>query len=190
MNGWIVATEGQLIDMRGDSGSATRKSVITAYRGKSGGPFGMITAMAAALSGVPRERIDLWREFGYIFGVLWQLFNDQEDIVSGRNEDLMNGTITYLLACAIEEASPQSRERILGLCANSKNSGQARSELTELLLAPAILRQYHEDIDKFRDDAYCILGELGGDENYLPVLRQVVDLSAQMLLQGTGEAPR
>ncbi|MCP3818752.1 polyprenyl synthetase family protein [Streptomyces sp. A3M-1-3] len=184
VNGWIVAAEGQLVDIRGDVGSATRKSAITAYRGKSGGPFGMITAMAATLSGAKSERIELWREFGYVFGVLWQIFNDQEDILSGRNEDLMNGTVTYLLACAIEEASPHSRERILGLCAASRNSGQARSELTDLLLAPANLHQYREDVDEFRDEAYRVLGELGGDEDYLPVLRQLVDLSAQMLLQG------
>lgn len=182
LNGWIIATEGQLLDMRGDVGNASRKSVITAYRGKSGGPFGMITAMAATLSGAKSERINLWREFGDIFGVLWQIFNDQEDILSGRNEDLMNGTVTYLLACAIEEASPQSRERILGLCAASRNSDQARSELADLLLAPAVLHQYHEDVDSFRDEAYRVLDELGGDEDYLPALRQLVDLSAQMLL--------
>ncbi len=184
VNGWTAAAEGQLSDIQGDVGSATRKSVITAYRGKSGGPFGMITAMAATLSGTTSERRELWREFGYLFGVLWQMFNDQEDILSGRNEDLMNGTVTYLLACAIEEASPQSRERILGLCAVARNSGDARSELTALLLAPSVLQQFHEDVDAFRDEACRVLDELGGDEDYLPVLRQLVDLSAQMLLPG------
>jgi len=183
VNGGIAAAEGQLGDLRGDAGSATRKSVIAAYRGKSGAPFGMTTAMAAALSGAEGGRRELWREFGYVFGVLWQMFNDQEDILSGRNEDLLNGTVTYLLACAVEEASPRSRERILELHAASRESGEARAELTGLLLAPAVLHRFHEDIDEFRDEAHRILGELGGDEDYLPVLRQLVDLSAQKLLR-------
>ncbi|WP_329012720.1 polyprenyl synthetase family protein [Streptomyces sp. NBC_00690] len=182
-NGWIVAVEGQLDDMRGDVGGATRKSVITAYRGKSGAPFGMITAMAAILSGAERNEIERWREFGYVFGILWQMFNDQDDILSGRNEDLLNGTVTYLLACAMEGATPESRAEILALHTVAQESVRARSELTDLLLAPAVLRRYRQDINGYRDEAYRIVNDMGGDPHYVPVLRQLVDLSAQMLLQ-------
>ncbi|MEU5402905.1 polyprenyl synthetase family protein [Streptomyces sp. NPDC005963] len=182
-NGWIVAAGGQLNDMRSDAGQATRNSVITAYRGKSGAPFGMITAMAAILSGAAQDGIERWREFGYVFGVLWQIFNDQDDILSGRNEDLLNGTVTYLLACAIEEATPAVRADLLALHADAQKSADARSALTDLLLAPAVLRQYREDIHGFRDEAYRLVNGIGGDAHYVPVLRQLVDLSAQMLLQ-------
>ncbi|MFP3986119.1 polyprenyl synthetase family protein [Streptomyces sp. E11-3] len=183
MTGWNGAAEGQLADMRGDIGSATRRSVITAYRMKSGGPFGMITAMAAVLSGAPSERIDQWREFGCVFGILWQLFNDQEDILSGRDEDQLNGTVTYLLASAVEDASPASRERILSLHSASKTSHEARAELASLLLAPAVLARYREDITAYRDDAHCLLDKLGGDQDHVPALRQLVDQAAQMLLE-------
>ncbi|WP_244888801.1 polyprenyl synthetase family protein [Streptomyces purpureus] len=183
MDAWIAGTEGQLVDMGGDVRSATRDSVISIYRGKSGGPFGMITAMAAIWAKTSGERIDLWREFGYVFGIIWQLFNDQEDILSGRNEDLQNGTVTYLLACAIEDASPESRDRILTLHAASQNSERARSELTHLLLAPDALRRYHDDLDAFRIQAHRLLDELDGDELHTPVLRGLVDQSARMLLQ-------
>ncbi|MFJ1602268.1 hypothetical protein ACIOHS_02655 [Streptomyces sp. NPDC088253] len=29
------------------------------------------------------------RDFGDVFGILWQMFNDQEDMLSGRNEKLL-----------------------------------------------------------------------------------------------------
>ncbi|MET9322847.1 polyprenyl synthetase family protein [Streptomyces sp. NPDC003038] len=196
LNSWTLALTGQIDDMRGDVGSATRNSVIATYRGKSGAPFGMITTLAATLAGAASGRTELWREFGYVFGILWQMFNDQEDIVSGRNEDLLNGTVTYLLVCAVEESSTRSREHILNLCAAAGSSHPARTELAGLLRAPAVLRRYREDLDGFRDEAHRILGELGGDEAYLPALRQLVDQSARMLLEadlvpaGATTAPR
>ncbi|MFF4345725.1 polyprenyl synthetase family protein [Streptomyces sp. NPDC001530] len=180
---WILATEGQLSDLRGDVGAATRDAVVTAYRGKSGAPFSMVTAMAAELAGVEKGRVELWREFGNVFGILWQIFNDQEDILSGRNEDLLNGTVTYLLACALEEAAPQSTERVLGLHSAARNSRHARAELTDVLLSPAVLRRFEKDINEFRDEAHRILEELGGDAAYLPALRHLVDESSRMLLR-------
>ncbi|WP_030759023.1 polyprenyl synthetase family protein [Streptomyces sp. NRRL F-2664] len=183
LNGWIIGVDGQIDDMRGDICSASRKSVVETYRGKSGAPFGMITAMAAIFSGAADEKVELWREFGYVFGILWQLFNDQEDILSGRDEDLLNGTVTYLLASVLEDASPLSRDRILGLCADAGRSHQARSELASLLRTPLALDRYRAEIDAFRAEAYRILDELGGDAAYQPVLRGLVDHASQMLLE-------
>ncbi|MFI6284213.1 polyprenyl synthetase family protein [Streptomyces sp. NPDC051018] len=180
--GWTGAIEGQLSDIRGDSGRATRDSVTTVYRRKSGSPFGMVTAMAAIVSGANTGRVELWREFGCVFGILWQIFNDQEDILTGRNEDLLNGTVTYLLACALEVAPPRSKERIRTLCGASRHSHGARAELTGLLLEPAALHRYREDISGFRDGAHRLLDDLGGDERYLPALRHLVDQSSRMLL--------
>ncbi|MCJ1677567.1 polyprenyl synthetase family protein [Streptomyces sp. APSN-46.1] len=180
--GWIVGTEGQLSDIDGNAEGATRSSVTTAYRGKSGGPFSMITAMAAILSGARGERITKWREFGYVFGILWQMFNDQEDILSGRGEDLLNGTVTYLLTCALDDASPDSREHILTLHTAARNSARARSELTRVLLSPEVLHRFREDLREFRGEASRILDELGGDGTYSGVLRRLVDHSARMLL--------
>ncbi|MCX4525643.1 MULTISPECIES: polyprenyl synthetase family protein [unclassified Streptomyces] len=181
--GWTVGTEGQLRDIGGEADSATRKSVIEAYRGKSGGPFSMITAMAAILSGALPEDIAKWREFGYVFGILWQMFNDQEDILSGRGEDLLNGTVTYLLTCALDDAPPGSRAHILNLHTAARDCARSRSELTGLLLDPAVLDQFREDLDGFRDEASRILDELGGDPVYAGILRRLVDHSARMLLE-------
>ncbi|MFF4443722.1 polyprenyl synthetase family protein [Streptomyces sp. NPDC001502] len=183
VNGWIISVDGQIDDMRRDIFSASRKSVADTYRRKSGAPFGMITAMAAIFSGTTTEKVELWREFGYVFGILWQMFNDQEDILSGRNEDLLNGTVTYLLASVIEDASPDSRARILGLRAAAGRSQQARAELEGLLRTPAALDRYRAEIDAFRAEGYRILDELGGDETYSPMLRHLVDHASQMLLE-------
>ncbi|WP_329388488.1 polyprenyl synthetase family protein [Streptomyces sp. NBC_01351] len=183
LTGWIIGVDGQIDDMRGDIGSATRKSVVETYRGKSGAPFGMITAMAAMFSGTTAEKVELWREFGYVFGILWQIFNDQEDILSGRDEDLLNGTVTYLLASVLEDAPADSKEHILGLCATAGRSVEARNELAGLLRTPVALDRYRTEIDGFRAEAYRILDELGGDESYLSVLRHLVDHASQMLLE-------
>ncbi|WP_256258203.1 polyprenyl synthetase family protein [Streptomyces mirabilis] len=179
----IVAAEGQLTDLRGDVATATRDSVVTAYRGKSGAPFSMVTAMAAELAGVGKERVELWRDFGDVFGILWQMFNDQEDILSGRNEDLLNGTVTYLLACALDTSASRSTERILRLHADARNSRDARAELIDTLLTPVVLGRYEDDIYEFRGEAHRILDELGGDEPYLSVMRNLVDESSRMLLR-------
>ncbi|GGZ62988.1 polyprenyl synthetase family protein [Streptomyces bluensis] len=185
VNCWFPAVEGQLRDLRGGTEGAARESVVTAYRGKSGAPFAMITAMAGIWAGADSGRIRLWREFGDVLGILWQLFNDQEDILSGRNEDLRNGTLTYLLACALEEAPPGAREHVLALSGAARSSGRARRELTELLLAPAVLRGYQKDLGTFRDEAYRVLGELGGHEEPLAALRQLVDQSGGLYLRAT-----
>ncbi|MER6162305.1 polyprenyl synthetase family protein [Streptomyces sp. NPDC001868] len=182
VNGCIDAVEGQLRDLRSDVRGASPDEVVAAYHGKSGVPFGMITAMAAILSGAATERTERWREFGDAFGILWQLFNDQEDLLSGRDEDLRNGTTTYLLACALEENPPGTRARITELRRAAGDSEPARAELRALLLAPAVLRRFEKDLAAFRDDTHRVLDELGGDETHLPALRQLVDQAAGMYL--------
>ncbi|MFF3517221.1 polyprenyl synthetase family protein [Streptomyces sp. NPDC002573] len=176
----MTAAEGQMDDMRKNTGEAGRGTVLAAYRGKSGAPFAMITAMAAILSGARTERIRLWREFGDVFGILWQIFNDYEDLASGRHEDLLNGTVTYALACALEEASPGERQRILALHAGARTSDEARSDLAALLLGPSALAYCEKDLGEFRDTAYRLLDELGGDEAHVSVLRGLVDQTSRL----------
>ncbi|MGW0082757.1 polyprenyl synthetase family protein [Streptomyces sp. NPDC003393] len=161
--------------------------MIETYLGKSGGPFRMITVMAARLAGADEPRVELWREFGDVFGVLWQLFDDQADILSDRDEDLLNGTVTHLFACALEEAAPDATERVLALHGSARTSRHARAELSGLLRSPAVLRRFEKDIDECRDRTRRILDELGGHDEWLPVLRDLVDQSSRMLLEPAAE---
>jgi geranylgeranyl pyrophosphate synthase len=179
---WITATDGQLRDLHGATTDTTRDSVAAAYLSKSGAPFSMITAMAAQLANAQESRVALWREFGEVFGVLWQLLNDQEDILSGRNEDILNGTATYLLACAFDEAAPGPAEHLRTLHRAANRSTADRTELAGHLLAPRVLRRYQQDIDGFRDRARGILDTLDGTREYLSVLRDLVDRTSRMLL--------
>ncbi|MET7890288.1 hypothetical protein [Streptomyces mirabilis] len=57
------------------------------------------------------------------------------------------------------------------------------AELIDTLLAPAVLGRYQDDMDEFRGEAHRILDELGGDETYLSVMRNLVDESSRMLLR-------
>lgn len=177
-----AAAQGQLADIRGEAADTAPATVLDAYRGKSSAPFSMITAMAAILAGAGTPRTRLWRDFGSVFGVLWQLFNDQEDLVSGRNEDLLNGTVTYLLACALDGDSPEPPERLLALHAAARESATARRELASLLRTPATLDRYARDLAAFRAEAHRILTTLGGDTEYTPVLAHLVDESSRLLL--------
>ncbi|MFJ2820479.1 polyprenyl synthetase family protein [Streptomyces toxytricini] len=183
LTAWTAAAEGQLADIGTTAAQATPESAVAAYRGKSGGPYAMITAMAARLSGAEPRRVESWREFGTLFGILWQLFNDQEDILTGRHEDLRNGTPTHLLACALEGAArPAGRDRLLALSEAARRSAAARSELLAALLAPAVLDRYGAGLGAFRARAHRVLAALGGHERYLPALRRLVDHSSALLL--------
>ncbi|MBQ0827147.1 polyprenyl synthetase family protein [Streptomyces tagetis] len=181
---WVDATEGQLRDLAGQAEGATRDSVTEVYLGKSGAPFGMVTAMAATLAGADATRVGRWRRFGEVFGILWQLFNDQDDILTGRNEDLRNGTVTYLLACALDDgAAPVPAGRITALHTAAQGSADARTELTGVLLDAGVLRRFEADVDAFRGQAHRLLDELGGHEGYVPALRDLVDRASQVLLR-------
>ncbi|OIK05226.1 polyprenyl synthetase family protein [Streptomyces monashensis] len=180
---WVAAAEGQLRDIEGEAVTATRSSVRNTYLGKSGAPFAMITAMAARLAGAEERRVAGWRSFGEVFGLIWQLFNDQEDILSGRFEDLRNGTVTYLLACCLEQAPPDSARRLTDLHSAAKSSAPARSALTRELLAPAVLATYTQHCEELQRRAHRILDELGGTEEYLTLLRDLVDQASRVLLR-------
>ncbi|MFF4753572.1 polyprenyl synthetase family protein [Streptomyces sp. NPDC002514] len=179
---WVNATEGQLRDLLGATAGTTRDAVAVAYLRKSGAPFGMITTMAAQWANAAASRVALWREFGELFGVLWQLLNDQEDILSGRNEDILNGTATYLLACALDEEAPGSAEHLRALHRAAQDSAPARADLARILLAPEVLHRYQRDIDQFRGRARRVLDALGGTRAYLSVVRDLVDQTSRMLL--------
>ncbi|MFF8932326.1 polyprenyl synthetase family protein [Streptomyces longwoodensis] len=183
VNGMIAAAEGQLRDLRADVGGADRERVIAAYRGKSGAPFAMITAMAAIMAGAPTERIERWRDFGDVFGILWQIFNDQEDILSGRHEDLANGTVTYLLACALQDGSPAEKSRLLRAHAAARTTGSARAEATAALLDASLLQRFAEELGVLRDEAHKLLCELSGDGTYLAMLQHMVDEASRIRLK-------
>jgi heptaprenyl diphosphate synthase len=186
----LAAVAGQLADLRGGSrGVPGTQEVLAAYRGKSGAPFAMITAMAALLAGADDGRTSLWREFGDHLGILWQLFNDQEDITSGREEDLANGTVTHLLACAAESASPEDATRIDRLRAAARSSAQARAELRSMLLSGPVLERFRRELEGRRVLARKILDRLAGREPYASCLHDLIGQASRLALSPSPSAP-
>ncbi|MDH6224064.1 polyprenyl synthetase family protein [Streptomyces sp. MJP52] len=180
----LAAVAGQLADLRGCTSDVPRReAVLAAYRGKSGAPFAMITAMASLLAGAEPERTLLWREFGDLLGILWQLFNDQEDITSGRHEDLRNGTVTHLLACAHEAASPADSARLHCLRAAARTSPQARAELLELLLSGPALEGFRQDLETYRSRSHGVLDRLSGRDPYASCLYDLIGQASRLSLR-------
>ncbi len=173
--GWTDAISGQLLDFDEEPASATPESVLLSYRGKTGAPYAMACAMAAALAGADASRTDRWRELGGKFGVLRQLVNDQLDLVSGRDEDLANGTATYLLAYLLQSLTAARKEESLALHSAAAKSPDARQKLRDQLLAASVLGGYIQSINDMVCDAHTALEELGGEQAYVAELHALLD---------------
>ena len=165
--GWTDAISGQLLDFDASPATATPESVLLSYRGKTGAPYAMACAMAAALAGADACRTDRWRELGGQFGVLRQLVNDQLDLVSGRDEDLANGTATYLLAYVLQSLPAARREEFLALHSAAATSPGARQRLRDQVLAPPVVRGYVQSVNAMVRDAHAALDELDGEPAYV-----------------------
>lgn len=179
--GMITAMAALLADREGHGDSGGLGGSGGAWG--TGGAEGSGGARGAGGSGRKGERVARWRAFGDVFGILWQLFNDQEDILSGRDEDLRNGTVTYLLACALDEADPAGRRRLLDLGTAARNSEEARRDLKDALLAPTVLGRFRKDLDELRDEAHRLLREADGHPEYTDALHELVDQAAGLHLR-------
>lgn len=173
--GWTDAISGQLIDFDQEPASATPESVLLSYRGKTGAPYAMACAMAAALAGADPGRTDRWRDLGGRFGVLRQLGNDQRDLASGRDEDIENGTATYLLSYFLNSLTPDRRKEALVTHSAAARSASARQKLREQLLAPEVLDGYLESINVLVREFHRTLDDLGGEQQYIAELHALMD---------------
>jgi len=173
--GWTDAISGQLLDFDAAPATATPESVLVSYRGKTGAPYAMACAMAAALAGANADRIGRWRELGGKFGVLRQLVNDQLDLVSGRDEDLANGTATYLLAYLRQSLPAARQDEFLALHAAAATSADARSKLRDQLLDPAVVSGYVESVNAMVGGAHAALEAMGGERAYAAELHGLLD---------------
>lgn len=173
---WHSAIAGQLADLTSGAATATAEEVLAGYRGKTGAPYAMAAAMGALLAGRTPAEVDAWREFGERFGLLRQLVNDQRDISSGRNEDLRNGTATYMTVRYLGSLSGQERiaaEKLLAACADS---AEARTEFAARLTEAEWLRTFAESIRPLIDGLHASVDAVGGvGEEYVAGLHGLVD---------------
>jgi len=175
----LAAVNGQLLDLSADPLTTDLLSVLRSYRGKTGSPYAMAAAMAAILAGCDENRTERWRAFGIEFGLLRQLVNDQRDLASDRNEDLRNGTATYLLVLYLDLLSVTERDKALRLLedarADSARSAAAVKELAARLLDHETLTSYRASLAPLVQRTRDLLDGMGGRAEYIAGLHGVID---------------
>lgn len=157
------ATEGQLADMSTAPGDATHVQVLHTYRNKSSAPYAMAGAMAARAAGTGETRTEQWRSFGQQLGLLGQFRNDQDDLQSGRLQDLANRTPTLLLVALLDSAGEPERGRLLALLDRAPQEPAVREELLARMLEPALVRSHLAHVERARRAAEEILDGVAGD---------------------------
>ncbi|GAA2101416.1 hypothetical protein GCM10009801_74690 [Streptomyces albiaxialis] len=167
-----AATEGQLADLFTAPAETSYAEILRIYRNKSSAPYAMASAMAARTAGAGDERTEQWRLFGRCLGLLGQFRNDQEDLQSGRMEDLANATPTFHLVSLLNAGPPGARrDRVLALLHRAREDRGARAELLERMLDADVVRSYLAQIDRIRRDADRALDALGGTAPFTAALR-------------------
>lgn len=174
-NGCIDALSGQLTDLALNAETATLDDVLRNYQDKTGAAYGMSAALAAQLADCDADRVDAWRSFGRALGVLRQLVNDQRDLATERDEDLRNGTATYLLVHLLGTVSAARRAELIGLHRQARTSEEARAELKQAMLAADIVSSYAETIQPIIRSARDTLASLGGDPQCVTELAGLID---------------
>ncbi len=174
-NGCIDALSGQLTDLVLKAETATVDEVLRNYEVKTGAAYGMSAALAAHLAERDADRVDAWRSFGRALGVLRQLVNDQRDLVTERDEDLQNGTATYLLVHLLGSVSGDRRAELIDLHQQARTSAEARTELKRAMLAADIISGYADSIQPIVRAARDALASLGGDPQCVTGLSALID---------------
>ncbi|MGV0849826.1 polyprenyl synthetase family protein [Mycolicibacterium phlei] len=182
-SGSVDALSGQLTDLVLDAPTATGDEVLCSYEGKTGAPYGMSAALAAHFAGCPVTRVDAWRSFGRRLGVLRQLVNDQRDLATGRDEDLRNGTATFLLVHLLGSVSAARRAELVDLHRQARTSDAARTELKQAMLAPDVVSSYAHAVRPIVGGVREMLAELGGDPRCVAGLAGLIDETVSMFPQ-------
>ncbi|MET7684570.1 polyprenyl synthetase family protein [Streptomyces sp. NPDC005423] len=170
----LRATAGQLADLASFDGPFTWAQAIKTYRGKTGAPYGRDAVMAARLSTADPMSLRAWHAFGELFGLLRQVANDAAHRGSGRDEDLSNGTVTLLLAHALEKAEPGARRHLLWLHTHARHDPEARTELSAALRQPGIEADYADRVGVLRQQACALLDRLAPASSHRDLLHHLM----------------
>ena len=175
---WLDGISGQLDDLSQQPLSATPESIERSYRGKTGAPYAMATTTAACLAEADPRRVAGWHAFGQTFGLLRQFVNDQRDLATGRNEDLRNGTATYLLAVFLRSLRDGELHQATDLLKAAQDSADAVAELSAWMLQDAMVERYADTMMPTFRDAHVRLNALGGEPEYIAALHGMIDETA------------
>lgn len=177
-DGSLHAAEGQLEDVSAGAEPASWGSVMRVYVGKSGAPYGRDAAMAAMVAGADDTAVRGWRAFGRLFGVLRQLANDGASALASRDEDLLNGTSTLLLALARERLEPDEADALTALRTRAMEDAEARRVLRARLARPDVASAYRGRVDVVRGKLSDLLRELTAPSEHRDLIQWMIDDSA------------
>lgn len=176
--GWTGTNDGQIRDILHRADTSEPEAVLTTYRHKSSSAYVMATTMAARLAGADKTQVGLWRKFATELGLLCQFRNDQEDLDTGRLEDLKNQTATYLLVALLDSLSGADKTAVLSHLQHAGDYGEARQLVLDRMLHPQILRPYLDHVERIRTATHHTLGSLRGIPAYIDELRRRVEIAA------------
>jgi Polyprenyl synthetase len=180
----VQAAEGQLADLYRGPDELSWARVMVTYRAKTGAAYARDAAMVAILAGLGEQAVAAWRAFGEIFGVLFQLSNDNDALHSADSEDLSNATPTLLLAHAATALEPQRRHDLLRLRSESVSDASAGAELRQLLWLPEVRSGYVKRLWVLLLKARALLDQLSEPSPHRDLLSNWLESAAYFAQPG------
>ncbi|MDI5969390.1 polyprenyl synthetase family protein [Streptomyces sp. SL13] len=175
----LACVNGQMDDLHSPDRPVSWRRVMVSYAGKTGAPYARDTALAAVLAGCSEEQTAAWRTFGRLFGVLRQLANDRAYRTAAEDADLANGTMTLLLAHAVEILRGPAAEKVLALRPAARRDPEARAELWRHLRSPEAADSYDARVTVLESRLSAMLRRLADPSDHRHTVEWMIKKSAR-----------
>lgn len=168
----LTTGRGQHRDLLGEQGARGANDVLGMQREKTASAA-LLCECAALYAGVTDDERERYRMMGENLSLLVQLLDDVRDVFGKpRSPDLETAKMTYPLACFLEAADSEQKERFVAL--RQGLPGSLR-EIRKLFYESGAVREVARTMDRFRR---AIHEQLAGFEEHCAthrLLLQVVD---------------
>jgi geranylgeranyl pyrophosphate synthase len=156
----LTTGRGQHLDLLGARGPRTPHEVLEMQREKTAS-LTLLCECAALYAGVSDEEREHYRKLGENLSLLVQVLDDVRDLYGkSRSPDLETAKVTYPLACFLERASEEDRQRFQNLTTRLPGS---LPELRKLLYDSGAIRSCAVAMDRFRRGIHGELAALDED---------------------------
>lgn len=143
----LTTGRGQHLDLLGERGARTPSDVLQMQREKTAS-LTLICECAALYSGVSDDERERYRRLGENLSLLVQVLDDVRDVYGKRRSpDLETNKMTYPLACFLDRASDDQRQRFDGL---KQQLPESLREIRSLFYDSGALAHVARSMDEFR----------------------------------------
>lgn len=168
----LTTGRGQHLDLLGAQGARTPREVLAMQREKTAS-MSLICECAALYSALGDEQLARYRVLGENLSLLVQVLDDVRDVYGKRRSpDLETGKVTYPLACFLERASDEQRQRFDAL---KHALPESLPEIRTLLYGSGALREVARTMDGLRRAIHYEVASLGLEAATLRLLLTVID---------------